>query len=316
MVNKNNILILEGGYNEEHEVSLNSSSEIQKILKKNKIKYKVLLVNPKNFEKKILRYKNYICFNALHGPFGEDGQIQKILKKNKIKFTHSNYISSRNCFDKMKTKKIVSANKILTPKFLAIKKEDLNPKNLYSFKKVFKKFVVKPTSSGSSYGIKIIRNNNELRFFLSEIDKFKNNLSKHSHIMIEEFISGIELTVSTIEIKNKITPLAVTEIISNNSFFDYEAKYSKGFSKHIIPARISKINYNKCLKLASKLHKILKCKSISRSDFILNPYSNNIYYLETNTQPGLTSLSLFPEQVKYMNFSFEQIVFSILNKTN
>ena len=107
MVNKNNILILEGGYNEEHEVSLNSSSEIQKIFKKNKIKYKVLLVNQKNFEKKILRYKNYICFNALHGPFGEDGQIQKILKKNKIKFTHSNSISSRNCFDKMKAKKIV-----------------------------------------------------------------------------------------------------------------------------------------------------------------------------------------------------------------
>ena len=77
-----------------------------------------------------------------------------------------------------------------------------------------------------------------------------------------------------------------------------------------------KVANSVCDKIKKELHKILKCKSISRSDFILNPYSNNIYYLETNTQPGLTSLSLFPEQVKYMNFSFEQIVFSILNKTN
>ena len=89
MINKK-ILILEGGNNEEHDVSLVTSTEIQKILKQNKLKFKTLRVNPKNFHKKIINYKNFVCINALHGPFGEDGQTQKILKKNKIPFSHSN----------------------------------------------------------------------------------------------------------------------------------------------------------------------------------------------------------------------------------
>ena len=92
---KRKVLILEGGYNEEHKVSLKSSLEIQKVLKKADIEFKVLRVNPRNFKKKILEFKNFICFNALHGPFGEDGQIQKILKKNMIKFTHSGIKSSK-----------------------------------------------------------------------------------------------------------------------------------------------------------------------------------------------------------------------------
>ena len=125
---KNEILILEGGYNEEHEVSLKSSIFIQKILKKLKISYKILRVNPTNFEKKIVKYKNMICFNALHGPFGEDGKIQKILKKNRIKFTHSGYKSSKICFDKVATKKILSKNGILTPDFNVLSIEDLNEK--------------------------------------------------------------------------------------------------------------------------------------------------------------------------------------------
>ena len=99
------ILILEGGNNEEHEVSLVTSREIQKVLNKNKLKFKTLRVDPKNFHKKIINYKNFVCINALHGPFGEDGQTQKILKKNKIPFSHSNIKSSRLCFNKSASKK-------------------------------------------------------------------------------------------------------------------------------------------------------------------------------------------------------------------
>ena len=98
------ILILEGGLNEEHDVSLVTSKEIQKILNQNKLQFKTLNVNPKNFYKKIINYKNYICINALHGPFGEDGQIQKILNENKIPFSHSNIKSSNLCFNKSASK--------------------------------------------------------------------------------------------------------------------------------------------------------------------------------------------------------------------
>ena len=99
------ILILEGGNNEEHDVSLVTSREIQKILNQNKLKFKTLRVNPKNFHKKIINYKNFICINALHGPFGEDGKTQKILKKNKIPFSHSNIKSSNLCFNNLHLRK-------------------------------------------------------------------------------------------------------------------------------------------------------------------------------------------------------------------
>ena len=316
MVINNKILILEGGYNEEHDVSLDTSLEIQKILKKIKIKFESIRVNSKDFEKKIIKYKNYICFNALHGPFGEDGQIQKILKKNSLKFTHSNYKSSKTCFNKVAAKKIIKINNILTPKFTLINKADLNYDKLKNLKKKYKRFVIKPGKSGSSFGIKIIKNNNDLNHFMKEIKIFKKKLSQHNEIIIEEFIAGKELTVSTIKFSKNIKSLAVTEIQSKNKFFDYKAKYSKGFSKHIIPAKLSKKNYNKCLKIAAKSHKLLGCNSIARTDFIFNSNQNKIYYLETNTQPGLTSMSLFPEQAKFCNISFEDIVVGILSNLN
>ena len=310
------ILILEGGNNEEHEVSLKTSNEIQKILKKKKIYFEKLIVNPNNFENKISKYKNYICLNALHGPFGEDGKVQKILKNNNILFTHSDYRSSKLCFNKVATKELILKNKLLTPRFSVIKKKELNAKNLTIFKKKFNKFVIKPNKSGSSFGVKIIKNKKDFKKFLKEINFFIHQLPLHNDILIEEYISGKELTVSTIKLSKKIEPLAVTEIQSKNKFFDYQAKYSKGYSKHILPAKISKKNYYKCLQLAKKSHYLLGCNSIARTDFILNTKNNKIFFLETNTQPGLTSVSLLPEQAKFRNISFEMIILEILKQLN
>ena len=151
------VLILEGGYNEEHEVSLVTARQVKKVLKKNQINYKSLVVNPKTFEKDIRKYKkNHFCFNALNGPFGEDGKIQKILKKHSFKYTHSGIYSSKICFSKAKSKKKLSDYKILTPNFSEIKLDKLNEKTILKFKKKFNKFIVKPNQSGSSFGIKIV----------------------------------------------------------------------------------------------------------------------------------------------------------------
>ena len=134
----NEILILEGGFNEEHEVSLKTAKEVKKILKKNKIKYGSLLVDPKNFKNKIKKYSNnLILFNALHGPFGEDGKIQLILKTNKFKFTHSSVSSSKNCFNKITSKKKLSNYNIKTPMFIKVKPKTLNEKYLNKIKKKF-----------------------------------------------------------------------------------------------------------------------------------------------------------------------------------
>ena len=308
------VLILQGGCNEEHKVSLNTAKQIGKTLKKLKIDFKYFTVNPNTFEKDILKYSNqYICFNALHGPFGEDGAIQKILKKNKFRFTHSNQISSTNCFDKEKSKKIVNKFRIKTPSFEIIKCKQINFNYLLSIKKKYSKFVLKPVSSGSSYGLKIIRTKKDLNIFLKELTKYKRKFDLNEKFLIEKFIHGIELTVSVLEQNSKPKSLAVTEIVSLNSTYDYQAKYTKGFSKHFIPARISKKNYKKCLSLAMKIHKIFKCNTLSRIDFIYNKKQDKIYFLEINSQPGMTKLSLLPEQANYQKIKFESIIKSLIN---
>ena len=310
------ILILEGGNNEEHDVSLVTSGEIQKILNQNKLKFKTLRVNPKNFHKKIINYKNFVCINALHGPFGEDGQTQKILKKNKIPFSHSNIKSSNLCFNKSASKKEIIKNKLMSPKYYLLNINDLNEKKLITIKRKLKKFVIKPNRSGSSFGIKIIKNQKEFDILISNLEEFKRKLNNHKEILIEEYISGKELTVSTIKLDKKIHALAVTEIKSKNNFFDYKAKYSKGYAKHILPAKLNKINYAKCLKFATKAHKILDCNSLARTDFIFDTKKNKIFFLETNTQPGLTPLSLLPEQANYKGLSFSEIIFILIKNLN
>ncbi|MDA9741967.1 D-alanine--D-alanine ligase [Pelagibacteraceae bacterium] len=310
------LLILEGGLNEEHDVSLVTSKEIQKILNKNKVQFKTLKVNPKNFHKKIINYKNFICINALHGPFGEDGQIQKILKKNKIPFSHSNIKSSNLCFNKSASKKQIIKNKLTSPKYYLLNINDLNKKKLITIKSNLKKFVIKPNKSGSSFGIKIIKNKKEFDMLITYLEQFKKKLSKHKEILIEEYISGRELTVSTIKLDKKIQALAVTEIKSKNNFFDYKAKYSKGYSIHILPAKLSRVNYSNCLKFAIKAHKLLGCNSIARTDFIFDKKRNKIFFLETNTQPGLTPMSLLPEQASHKGLSFSEIIFILIKNMN
>ena len=308
------ILILQGGYNEEHKVSINTAKQIRKVLSKLKLDFKTLVVKPDTFEKDILKFSNkYICFNALHGPFGEDGKIQKILKNNNFYFTHSNHISSANCFNKLKSKNIVKKYNIITPSFETVKCENINLKLLATIKKKFSKFVLKPSSSGSSHGLQIIKSNEDLLAFSKDLRNFKKKFHKNEQFIIEKFISGRELTVSVLEKNSVPQPLEVTEIVSLNKTYDYQAKYSKGYSKHFIPARISKQNYKKCLNLALKIHKIFKCKTLSRIDFIFNKKQNRIYFLEINSQPGMTALSLLPEQANYQKIKFESIILKLIN---
>ena len=115
---------------------------------------------------------------------------------------------------------------------------------------------------------------------------------------------------------NKLQSLEVTEILSKNKFFDYKAKYFKGFAKHILPANIPSNIYKRCLHFALRAHKILKCNIISRTDFIYDKKSDKIFYLETNNQPGLTVISLVPEQAKFKKISFEEIILQLIKKIN
>ena len=305
---------MQGGYNEEHKVSINTANEVAKVLTKLKINFKKFTVNPLTFKTDILKFSNnYICFNALHGTFGEDGKIQKILKLKKFRITHSNQTSSSNCFNKIKSKKLIKKYKISTPEYKIIKNKDINVKYLDDRRKEFGKFVLKPVSSGSSHGLIIIKSKKDIEIFGKEIRNFKKTFNANQEFMIEKYIPGKELTVSILENELQIKSLEVTEIISLNSSYDYQAKYVKGYSKHYIPARISKKNYKKCLDLALKIHKIFNCQTLSRVDFIFNNKQNKIYFLEINSQPRMTKISLLPEQANFHKIKFENIILALID---
>ena len=305
---KKKIIILQGGRNEEHEVSLNTGAEVNTALLKLGYETESLNVNPKNFREDILFFKPDLCFNALHGPFGEDGQIQNILFELNIPFSHSGVIASTTAFDKNQTKNCLKNTEINLLKSEIINKNDVDLKLLNSLLVKYKSYIIKPLSSGSSYGVQIVNSIQNANIIYERYFK-KNELYKnHDNLIIEPYIKGRELTVTVIQKDELSESIEVTEILSKNKFFDYQAKYTKGFSKHIIPAKIPKLIYNKCLNHSKIVHDTIGCNGVTRTDFIFDEINEKLYFLEINTQPGLTSVSLVPEQLKYKGIDFIELI--------
>ena len=188
----------------------------------------------------------------------------------------------------------------MTPEYEVLDKNDLNYNRLFKLFKKFGSFVIKPLKSGSSFGVRIIEKEEEIR-------KIINNL-EYSELIIEKLIYGQELTVSVLTENNNTTAIEVTEIKSNNKFFDYSAKYTKGKSQHILPASVPKDIYNQCLENARNIHISLDCNGVTRSDFIYDKINNKLNFIEINTQPGLTPISLVPEQLKYRGKDFTNLI--------
>ena len=161
--------------------------------------------------------------------------------------------------------------------------------------------MIKPVNEGSSLGIKIVRN-------LKELNRYANILSnKYSELIFEQFIGGQEIQAAVINNKS----IGAIELVPRRSFYDYKAKYTvKAKTKHIMPAKLNKKKYKEVLKLAQQAHQSLGCKGVTRSDFKF--FKNKFYLLETNTQPGMTSLSLVPEIANYYGISFPNLVEKIL----
>ena len=311
-MNELNVLVLEGGFNEEHEVSLSTGKEVKKSLTNLKIKHDSIIVSPKNFEEKIINYDpSILCFNALHGTYGEDGKIQKILEKLSFKYTHSNSKASLIGFNKDLTIKNIKDTSILFPEYRIINYRDIKEKNLLDFLLDLGSFVIKPLTSGSSFGVRIFKNKESIEIFIKDFEKNMNLYRNHNRLMVQKYVRGKELTVAVIENNKKSRAVEVTEIISKSDFFDYKSKYTKGFAEHILPANIPKKIYEDCKLYAKLVHDKIKCRGISRSDFIYD--NKNIYFLEINTQPGLTKVSLVPEQLKYQEYSFDKIIKNIID---
>jgi len=298
-----NILVVLGGKSGERAVSLDSGRACIKALKKKG--YKIYTFDPKfkNFNL-INKKKIDVIFNALHGKDGEDGVAQSYFEYLKIPYTHSGVISSYNAMNKIHSKKIFIKNKIKTPKYFSIKKicfKKNTVEKVLKKKKINFPIVTKPINEGSSLGVEISKNKKKL------FKSIQNLFKKYKELILEEYIGGQEIQVAVINGK----ALGAIELIPKRLFYDYKAKYTKkAKTEHVMPARISKKNYNQVLKIAKKAHKVLNCRGVTRSDFKF--FNNKFYLLEINTQPGMTSLSLVPEIANYTGLSFENLVEKII----
>ena len=296
------IFILAGGYSKEREISLRTAKSVhQELIKDNDYNIKIQEPNGE-FIKHLRKFKPDVVLNLLHGRYGEDGYVQSILETEKVKYTHSGVLSSALAMDKDLSKKIFIKNKILTPKYLKFSYNKILKKNIF-LKLINSKFtfpvIIKPINEGSSVNVFICTRKN----IFSNIQKLK----EYGEILIEKYIPGREIQVAVLSEK----VLGAIELKPRRRFYDFQAKYNpKAKTQHIIPVDITKKQMEKVSYIALKAHKLLKCRGVSRSDFRF--YKNKFYLLETNTQPGMTSLSLVPEIAKFNNITFKNLIKKIL----
>lgn len=285
------VLVVKGGFSSEREVSLVSGQKVAVALQS--VGYLVLehdLTDVRAFIKAVDNFKPDVVFNALHGNFGEDGAIQGLLDMLQVPYTHSSMKASMIGMNKELTKELALANKINTATFELMTYQNFKKNGT----KLKMPYVVKPSSDGSSVGVFIVQTSDDLKNISYE--------SENTTLIVEKYIAGRELTVSVIDDK----PCAVTELKPKIDFYNYKAKYTNGATTHILPADLPEKVYRQALEDALKMHKLVGCNTVSRCDFRYNE-KDGLVFLEINTNPGLTPLSLVPEQAKYVGISYQEL---------
>ena len=290
------IMLLYGGISAEREISIITSKEISKSLKR--IGYDIIEIDAnEDLLSDLERHKPDLVFNGLHGTWGEDGRVQEIIEKYGVPYTHSGVESSSLAMDKYKSAKLFMTNGFNHPLTNLISIENVKAQTKFDFP-----YVLKPRNEGSSVGVGIIRNHNELEKYLAE-NSFR------SELLLQEFIEGREINVAVIGTDKT----GCIEIDPKNEFYYYESKYfDSGKTKHILPPRLEKKQIDEVEELGLKAHKLLGCKGISRTEFILDKVRKKFYILELNTQPGMTPTSLVPEIANFKGISFDELVKWIL----
>ena len=311
-----NIAIIMGGYSSEVEISLKSGEVVYQHLNRKLYQpFRVLIlkdkwvalddanneypINKHDFSTEILGKKiTFDCvFNAIHGEPGENGKILAYFELLGIPHTSAPAYQMALTFNKRDTLSVVKAYKIKTAISIYLNKGDVVDTDLI-IKKVGLPCFVKPNNAGSSFGISKVHTKDKL------LPALEIAFKEDTEILIESFLDGTEISVGVIEYDNKIKVLPITEIVSENDFFDYEAKY-QGKSQEITPARISKTQEENAITTAKKVYKILNMSGFSRSEYIF--IGDEPYFLEMNTVPGLTEDSLLPQQVNKAGISLEDL---------
>ena len=298
MTFKGKIAVLKGGYSDERAISLKTGENVEQALNELGLRYTSIDCKD-DFLEKLISSNFDLCFNALHGEFGEDGQIQALLEEIGIKYTHSGISSSILAMNKAFSKEIFIKNDVPTPQYKMIDKDDINENDILI------PSVIKPINNGSSFGVYIIMSESDKTSFLKDIKNWKYG----KYLMVEKYIEGRELTCGIIADK----PTEVLEIKAKNIFYDYETKYTQGMSEYILAKDIPRETYNKIQDLTINCHNLLGCKGVTRTDFRLEEDTNlSPYVLELNTNPGLTKTSLIPKLAAFQDISYNNLISLII----
>jgi D-alanine-D-alanine ligase len=292
------VAVLMGGWSNERPVSLMSGNGVADALER--VGYKVSRIDmDRNVATTLAQLKPDVVFNALHGVPGEDGSVQGMLDLMGIKYTHSGMVTSVIAIDKELTKQRLVPAGIPMPKGTMVKSE-----SLYSGDPLPRPYVLKPVNEGSSVGVAIVKADSNYGDPISR--DAVGPWQEFDELLAEPFIKGRELTVAVLGGK----ALCVTELKPKSGFYDFDAKYTDGLTDHICPAEIPQDIEDYMLDLALRAHDLLGCKGASRTDFRWDDAlgRDGVFVLETNTQPGMTPLSLVPEQAKQVGISYEQLV--------
>lgn len=303
MTNTPHIAVLLGGWSAERPVSLVSGKFCADALEANGFQVSRIDVTRdiRSLLEKLDAAAPDAVLNMLHGPFGEDGTMQGLLELLELPYSHSGVLASALAMDKSKTKEIAAKHGVPVPDSRLLSRQDYLLRGI----DIPTPYVAKPNAEGSSFGVHIVQKGaNRCPLEDPEIWTLGN---ADKQVLVEEYIPGRELTVAVMG-GNAMT---VTEILPQKNFYDYEAKYAAGGSKHVLPADIPAEIFEAAMQHAETVHKALGCHGVTRSDFRYNDTEEGrkgLFFLEINTQPGMTPTSLVPEQAAYLGLSFEELV--------
>ena len=297
------VAVLLGGWSAEREVSLSSGNACADALERAGFNVVRIDVKRDTIVADLVKLKPDVAFNALHGKWGEDGCAAAILETLQIPYTHSGVLASSLAMHKEKSKIIFAKAGIPVAESKLVEIEKAAEKHAMALP-----YVVKPVAEGSSVGVHIVTSasNGPPTVILDEREIFG------SHVMVERFIPGKELTCAVMG----DVALGVIDIVPQVGWYDYKAKYAKGGSTHILPADVPKEIYRKCQQYALMAHQALGCRGVSRADFRFDDTpagTGELILLEVNTQPGMTGTSLVPELAAHSGHSFEELVTWMVN---
>ncbi len=289
------VAVLMGGWSAEREVSLSSGNACAAALEA--AGYRVTKIDvDRDIARQLKEIAPDACFNALHGRWGEDGCIQGLLEVMGIPYTHSGVRASALAMNKAQTKRIVAPLGVPVCEHRIVNRTEAARTHAME-----PPYVAKPICEGSSVGVVIVREGaNKPPESVASVPAI------NDEIMVERFVPGRELTCAVIG--DRATDIIDIVPAERLAFYDYEAKYAPGGSRHILPADIPRDVYEAVRQHALTVHNALGCRGVTRSDFRYDPASGQLAFLEINTQPGMTGTSLVPEMAEYAGMSFQQLV--------